>query len=261
MSAFDDCIREVGASVASLVQRAPSAARELHCPGAPEPLLEGLPIRVGPGANPGVLLRSDTFMEFGNPAEGSCAGALWSEDTSLVVDGRIRIIGTDIGDIGDVEARSLPFAQILLVAGPELCVEDHEEIVAAQHVGDYIEGYMGRSTSDYVWARVSNEAAAKGFDFESLGRVLLYLMKTSVSKVSSAEVIFVTTSRDDVEHLSDIVDRSKEISREIVRDIWLARGFDLECDYDCTACSDKPVCDDVRDVIVETKKRSRGAKV
>jgi CO dehydrogenase/acetyl-CoA synthase beta subunit len=253
MSAFDDSIRELGICVDSLRERAASAVKELSCPGAPEALLEGLPIRVGPDANPGVLLRSDTFVELGNPAAGSCAAVLWTDDTSLVVDGRITLVGPDIPD---ADEPSLPFAQLLLVAGPELCEEDHEEIVSVQYVGDRVEGYMVRSTSEYLWARVSNEAAAKGFGFESLGTILLHFTKTALPKASAAEVVFVTTSKDDVEQFAAVADRAKAIGSEILSELWKARGFDLDCNFDCASCSDEAVCDDIRDVIVATKKKA-----
>jgi len=234
--------------------------------------MEGLPIRFGADSNPGVLLRSDTFLELGNPAAGSCAAAMWTDDTSLVVDGRITVVGPDIPDVGDIggianlagadgsSSRSLPFAQVLLAAGPDLCEEDHEQILQVQHVGDRVEGYMVRSTSEYVWARVSNDAATKGFDLESLGRILLHLTKTAIPKASAAEVVFVTTSKDDVERMSEVVNRAKSIGRDMVSELWKARGFDLDCDFDCGSCSDEAVCDDIRDVIVATKQKARGTR-
>jgi len=260
VSAFDGCISELRACLDSLRQRAPSAAKELHHPGSPDALVEDLPVGFGEGSNAGVLLRSDTYLELGNPAAGSCAAAMWTDDASLVADGTITVVGPDISGAAESDARSLPFAQVLLVAGSDLSEEDHEQILQVQHVGDRVEGYMVRSTSEYVWARVSNDAAAKGFDLESLGRILLYMAKSTIPKATAAEVVFVTTSKDDVERLSDVVDRSKEIGREIVSELWKARGFDLDCDLDCGSCSDEAVCDDIRDVIVATKKRARGVR-
>ena len=134
MAPFDDCIRDLRTCVDSLRQRAPHAAKELHHPGAPGHLVEGLPIHFGADSNPGVLLRSDTFLELGNPAAGSCAAAMWADDPSLVVDGRLTVVGPAIPDVGDIAdlagadgsaSRSLPFAQVLLAAGPDLCEEDH----------------------------------------------------------------------------------------------------------------------------------------
>jgi len=264
MAAFDDCIRDLRSCVDSVRTGAASSTFEVDLHGDPADLVGGLPVEFGEGANPGVLLRSDTFLELGNPAAGSCAAVMWTDDASLLADGRITRVGPDIvgaGDVADTDASetpSIPFAQFLLVAGPDLCNEDHEQILQVQHVGDRVEGYMVRSTSEYVWARVGNDAAAKGFDLESLGRVLLHLTKTAIPKATAAEVVFVTTSKDDVERLSDVAGRAKEIGREIVSDLWKERGFDLDCDFDCGSCSDEAVCDDIRDVIVATKRKARG---
>lgn len=250
---YDECIIELGARVDTIRGRmapsAPSApsVRETFHPQ--ESLLDGLPVAVGPGANPGVILRSDTFVELGNPAEGSCAAVLWTTDPGLVVDGRIRLLGPDIPE---AQGASLPFAQMVIVAGPSLGPDEHEILMGIQNLSDTVEGFMAKSTSEYVWARVSGASAAKGLDLDTLGRVLLQRVKASVPGATSAEVVFVTSSRDDVRSLSDLAATARQIGSDILRQTWKDRGFDLECDFDCSSCTDQEVCDDIREVIVAT---------
>ena len=251
MSAFDESIRELRVEIDTLRRRPDTPVREMRFAGPADALIEGLPVRVGPGANPGILLRSDTAVELGNPEAGSCAGLLWTDDPSLVDDGAVTLLGPDL-DAAD--GCSLPFAQLVLVAGHDLTEEDHEALVQSQHASDRIEGYMARSTSEYVWSRVSHDALARGFDFEVLGRALLHLVKTAAPRPVSAEVVFVTTSRDDVVRLGDRAARAREIGREIANELWRQRGFDLDCDFDCGSCSDQDVCDDIRDVIAATRR-------
>lgn len=254
MSAFDACITEISTRIDAMRARAAPQVHDAHHPEPPAELIEGLPMRIGPGANPAVILRGDTFVELGNPEAGSCAVLLWTEDLSLVVDGRITLLGPDVGE---AEGASLPFAQVLIIGGPELGSDDHEALVGLQNVSDRVEGFMAKSTSEYVWARVSREGAAKGFNLDALGRALLYLVKTDMPKVRAAEVAFVTTSRDDVRSLADVATTAKQIGASILKETWKARGFDLDCDVDCSSCSDQEICDDIRDVIVVTKRKTR----
>lgn len=253
MGEFDDCITELTTCVGSIRGRSETQVRESCCPGPADGLLEGVPVAVGPGANIGVILRGDTFAELGNPDAGSCAALLWTDDLSLVEDGRIACFGPDIGE---AQGASLPFAQVLVVAGSELGPDQHEALQQCQHISDRIEGYMARSTSEYVWSRVSNDAAAKGFDLEWLGRSLLYLVKTDVPAVEAAEVVLVTSSRDDVSAIAKVAATAKQISTRILSELWKSRGFDLDCDFDCSSCADEEVCDDIREVIVATKRKS-----
>jgi CO dehydrogenase/acetyl-CoA synthase beta subunit len=227
--------------------------QEFDYSGSPEELRAGLPVEVGPSANPGIVLRGDTFVELGNPQAGSCAALLWTDRPSLIRDGRITLFGPGIQESAEA---SLPFGQVLLVGGEDLEQEDHEKLQQAQHVADQIEGYMVRSASQNLWSRVSKDAAAKGFDFETLGRALMDLVKTGAPKVAAVEVLFVTTRKEDVKRLDGIVSGFKEVGREILKENWKARGYDLDCDFDCESCTDQEVCDDIRDVIVARRKKS-----
>jgi CO dehydrogenase/acetyl-CoA synthase beta subunit len=252
MAMFDEYIEKVSRCVEEMRSRGAPVV-EFDRPGSPEKLREGLPVEVGPNANPGIILRSDTFLELGNPQAGSCAALLWTDRPSLIRDGRITLFGPDIQDSA---AASLPFGQILMVGGEGLDQEDHEKLQQAQHVADQIEGYMVRSASQSLWSRVSKDAAAKGFDFETLGKALMGLVKAGAPAVSAVEVLFVTTSKEDVKRLDGVVSGVKEIGRNILKETWKARGYDLDCDFNCDSCTDQSVCDDIRDVIVARRKKS-----
>ena len=102
-----------------------------------------MPIAIGSGANPGIILRGDAFLELGNPTAGSCAYLLWTDEPSLIRDGRITVFGPDIPES---EGASLPFGQVLMLAGEGLLPKDHERLQQVPIVGDQIEGYMIRST-------------------------------------------------------------------------------------------------------------------
>jgi len=256
MAMFDAYIEKVSGYIDEM-RGSGRRCKELDRPGSPEELREGLPVAVGPGANPGIVLRSDTFVELGNPQAGSCAAFLWTDRPSMIRDGRITLFGPDIQESAEA---SLPFGQVLMVGGEGLDSEDHEKLQQAQHVADQVDGYMVRSASQNLWSRVSRDAAGRGFGFETLGRALMSLVKAGVPAVSAVEILFVTTSKEDVKRLDGVVSGFKEIGRSILKETWKARGYDLDCSLDCGSCKDQAVCDEIRDAIVARRKKTESGE-
>jgi len=259
MSIYDAYIPKIAEYVTDLRAKG-QQIREFHCPSDTTRLLEGVPVRVGPGASQGIILRSDTFAEIGNPEAGSAAFLLWTDNPNLVSDGKITLIGPDIPESSNA---SLPFGQVLIVAGSALTEKDHQTLEHTQFVADRIEGYMIRSVAQVVWSRVNKEAAARGFRFESLGRALMSIFKTDVPKIEAMEILFVTSSKDDLEPLSTMGAQVNKIFKSMLREDWKARGFDVyECasGYDCKSCPDQPVCDDIKEVIKVRKRKGDGSE-
>jgi CO dehydrogenase/acetyl-CoA synthase beta subunit len=255
MATFDSQIAAVTAHVEELRAQG-RAARAFTAPSSVAALEEGLPIRVCPGASPGVILRADTFVELGSPDAGSCALVLWTDAPSLVRDGRVTVIGPDIPE---APGASLPFGQVLMVGGVDLGAEEHQSLEQAQFVADQVEGYMVRSSSRNVWSRVSKDVAAKGFCLNTLGSALMLIFKSSLPKVQAMEIVFVTSGKEDLLRLGAIATEVHERGKEIVKAHWKARGFDLDCDFDCRSCEERKVCDYIREVAGARKKKTRKA--
>ncbi|UCG84224.1 MAG: carbon monoxide dehydrogenase [Dehalococcoidia bacterium] len=258
MSVFDAYIRKVAEYVDSMLG-AGRQIRVFDCPGDASSLLAGLPVKVGPGAGSGIVLRGDTYAELGSPDAGSCAFPLWTNNPDLISDGRITLIGPDILES---QGASLPFGQIVIAGGKELGEKEHSALDEGQYVSDQIEGYMVKSTPGRMWTRISNDAADRGFGFESLGKALMAIYKSRVPQIEAMAVVFVTSDKEDVQRLDDIAEQVRKISKDIVRETWLARGYDiLECTlgWDCSTCDDKSVCDDIKEVIKVRKKKAKKA--
>lgn len=255
MAIFDSYIEKLARYVEDLKNQGGQVG-EFRCPRAVDDIVSGLPVQVGPSTGGGVILRSDTFTELGSPDAGSVSFMLWTDDPSLLQDGRITLIGPDIPQSEDA---SLPFGQVLLVGGKELSEGEHGELERSQHVGDQIEGYMIKSVPRRTWSRVSRGAVAKGFNFETLGGALVAVYKSAVPKIEAMEVLFVTSAKQDLEPLQKIAEQVQEISGNIVKDTWKAKGYDIECfsAYDCDFCPDKAVCDDIKGIIKVRKKTKK----
>ncbi len=254
MAIYDAYLTKLAEYVSGLRQKG-RWVREIDCPSGVDKLLEGLPVKVGPGTNSGIILRSDTFVEMGNPDVGSSAFLFWTDSPALITDGKITLIGPDIPES---PGASLPFGQVLIMAGAGLSEKDHQKLEHTQFVADQIEGYMIRSTSQLIWSRVSKEAAEKGFRFETLGRSLMAIFKSEVPEVEAMEILFVTSSREDLGPLDDIGAQVKKIYKSILAADWKARGFDAYvCSYggDCKVCPDQPVCDEIKEVVKVRKQK------
>lgn len=182
-----------------------------------------------------IVLSEDTWLELGNPGTFSTAPALVTESLDLVNDGSITLIGPDIP-----EARGrLPFAQILLIASGELQDEDYRKINTFQYELE-LKGYMIKAvpSSLTIWSRVSKDSAGEGFSFEILGKAILNSYKEKFN-IPSIEIVFVTSSKEDVEELRDL-------HQKVTRIISAMNKMIEEMSFDCSSCEYLDVCGDVR---------------
>lgn len=242
MAIFDEYIEQTSAYVEEMYAQG-RQVRELFCPTE---LSAPLSFKVGPGASSGLVMKSDTFLELGSPTVGSCAFALYTEQVSLIQDGRVRLIGPDIQES---PSAILPFGQIILAGGEALVEADFQDLVESQYVGDQIEGFMVKSTPGRIWSRVSNDVAQKGFSFESLGMALMRLIKAQIPNVSAVEILFITTTKADLQPLNSIETAVSKIAHAIKERRWKERGIDIsDCAFGghCGSCADKSVCDEVK---------------
>jgi CO dehydrogenase/acetyl-CoA synthase beta subunit len=254
VATFDPYVRKVADWVERRSRRG-GVIREFDAREARGALLDALPEPAEPAGGAGIVLKRETFVELGSPRAGSCAFPLLTSDPSLVRDGRITLIGPGIQAS---PGASLPFGQVLLAAGPALTDADFAELEQAQYLAARIEGYMIRSTPGRMWSRVSRRAAEAGFDFELLGRALIGGLKSRLPGIEALQVLFVTSSREELRELEEIAEQVRTIGRHVASETWRARGIDLECSLgvDCKSCDDKPACDDIRDVVRIRKRRA-----
>ena len=171
---------------------------------------------------------------------------LFTGKPELIKDGRITVVGPNIKESS---GKSLPFGQVLMIGGAELDDDDHESLRQTGFIDDQIQGYMVRSYTQSIWSQVSRDAVESGFSLETLGRALMVVYKSGNSKIHAMETVFVTSGKDDIKQLDNIALQVRKITREIVRESWKIRGYDIDCAADCSSCSDKPVCDDIREVL------------
>ncbi|MCX6276771.1 MAG: hypothetical protein NT004_01575 [Bacteroidetes bacterium] len=287
MDVYDIYIEKYAAAVDEMYAKG-RKIKFTQVPSSISEIRKNICVKVGEKGNSGVILREDTFIELGNPEMGSCSILLYTDKPAMLNDGRITLTGPDINDSGvnnlsldeimnagslhsndkdlaelaclsknKKEIQSFPFAQIIMIGGKELTEKDFDSLREILIVGDQIEGYMVRSFSENIWSRVSKHAVAKGFNFETLGKALMILFKSANPKIESMEVGFVTTNKDDISILKEYSNQIQKISKEIVKENWKIKGYEIDCNSDCNTCDDKPVCDDIREVLKDKMKKNR----
>ena len=239
-----------------------SQIREIKCPADISQLLRGLPVEVGPQGGANILLKEDTAVELGNPSIASCAFLLWTANLSLIRDGMVTLIGPDIQE---AVGQSLPFAQVLIVGGHDL-KEQHHLLLEQHHIiSNQIEGYVIKLAPQRqrMWARVSKAVVDKGFSFETLGRALMAIYKSELPAIEATEVVFLTSSKDDVKGLENIAVEVQRTKNEELNSRFQREddgSFVCTSNYvDCRDCPDQVICDDIRDLIrLRRKQRASG---
>ncbi|MBL7203647.1 MAG: hypothetical protein ISS63_04865 [Desulfobacteraceae bacterium] len=190
-----------------------------------------------------IVFSEDTWLELGNPKMFSIAAALVTDNLDLVTDRSITLIGPDIPEASGSPA----FAQVLLIASNELQDEDYRKINSFQYELE-LKGYMIKAvpSSLTIWSRVSKENAREGFSFEILGKAIIDRYKSKFNN-PSVEIIFVTSSKEDVEEL-------KDLHQKVTRIIGAMNKMIEEMSFDCSTCEYLDVCGDVRQLGALRKK-------
>lgn len=194
-----------------------------------------------------IILLSDLGVELGHPDLASVSFLTWTDDGSLVDDGKITLIGPDINE---APTSRLPFGKVVIceIEGfdEENAVERNREL----HLAKFdlsLKGFMVKSASAYMaeWCRISKESLNKGFSLNNYGEALILELRKN-SFVKSVEIIFVTSSVDDVNDLFPMGNRA-------VKTISAMSKIINEMEHDCEDCEYQDVCEDA-DELSELRK-------
>jgi len=205
---------------------------------------------------PDVILKDQTALELGGPRAASSGFMLWTNDTHLVSDGTITLVGPDVPE---VRGPLTPFGQVVLLGGPALDSHAQPSLERALHAAERAPGYTVRRTGGQLWARVSHDAFKAGLTFQLLGSRILSDLHTAAGVVA-AEILFVTSAEDDVRLLERIGAQVRKLAHDLRRNRLreTADGtFECETEISCDACPDSHVCADIREMIAVRKRGDR----
>jgi CO dehydrogenase/acetyl-CoA synthase beta subunit len=189
-----------------------------------------------------VVLGADTAVELGNPNDESASFMVWSERTETINNGLVTLIGSDLGE---AQQKGLPFGKVVLLGtrgmNEENCYDRHRELDLVRY-DLKLQGYMMRAVSQYMreWSRVSNDAIERGFSFEILGSSLAGLYRR-FDYVESVEIVFVTSSREDVRELGVLAGKATRLINALNK-------MNEEVTFECGSCDYVDVCSEVEDL-------------
>jgi CO dehydrogenase/acetyl-CoA synthase beta subunit len=227
MNLFDDIIIQLRAFIEN--EHGGGAMRHLRAKNAGWPS----------GKASSLVLSADTGVELGNPKQESASFMVWTEQSELVRDGALHILGPDVPEAVGAQ---LPFGKVVLLSVRGMdennCYERHRKLELARYDLN-LEGYMLRAVSQYLreWSRVSKDAIANGFSFSVLAGELVRLYK-KFDFVESVECFFITSSSADVRQL-------RELGETVEKRIAAMNKMAGEMNFECASCEYTDVCTEV----------------
>ena len=186
-----------------------------------------------------VILQNETAVELGSPGTDSISMVLLTADSSLVDDGKITLIGSDLPACrGD----SIAFGKLLFVAGHGFSEDNwhkrYEEASLSRLSLD-LAGCSPRSFPQAMreWMRVSQKGIDAGFTFDVLAREQ-YRALHEMEFVDAVEIVFITSGSADVVRFKDIAERAAKAERAMNK-------MAEQLVYNCGECEFQDVCDEV----------------
>ncbi len=192
--------------------------------------------------NRNLVMAQDTAVELGNPKDASASFLIWINDPEKIKHGRITLIGPDLAALS---GRQASFGKVVLLGGTGFDADNSYDRYREMELLRYdlhLKGYMMRAVSQYgrEWSRVSKEALFGGFSFQTLGGGLIDQF-LNLDYVHAAEVLFVTSGKDDVIKLQQIASGVSSI-------IGAMNKMADDLTFDCDECEYNAICEDVADL-------------
>jgi len=226
----------------------------------PSELRKDFSFKLDPSIANDIIFKEDTFLELGGPSNSSGSLILpISDEKELneIIDGKITVIGKDIQE---VEAGSLDFAQVFIMGGDGIVEISVKDLDRNTRSINNLEGYMIRATPRKLWTRVSSDVAKKGFTLKNLGEAFNIVLREEISQLTSLEIIFITTSGEDIKKLQklntliyNIYGTSKTLQYLEQYQELIKKRDDCGFDWDCSSCDYSVICDEIDDVIARMK--------
>ena len=207
---------------------------------------------------PEVILAEDVHVELGHPSLASLAMVLTTYDENLLEHGRISLAGPELRQMKPGSRQA--FAQIILLALDRNAMPDPFELENAQYLMHRLPGYMVRSVPGRLWVRVGRNQYNRGLDLHTVGSALVKAYSDDFKGVIKAETVFVTMGKGEILQLEPAATEAKVLAG---RHKKLVLGVDgsIECnELNCEECEEKPVCDNLRDVVVRRRKQRKSGK-
>ncbi len=186
-----------------------------------------------------IIFNTDTAIELGNPRTDSTAFIIWTDDTGKINDEQITIIGPELNECN---LNQIAFGKIIKLAGPGFTDDNSYERYQEMNMLKFktnLDGYMLRAIpqENKEWSRVSKKALQSGFSLQLLGNELIREFR-KLDYVDRVEIIFITSSKEDVQKFKPIGEKVGKITSA------MNKMFE-NLEFDCASCNFADVCKEV----------------
>jgi len=214
-------------------------------------LQDGFP--PGECGEPTVILREETALELGHPLAGSLFVLTWKEGP---LEDRVHLLGPDLYELPPGRT---PFGLVVTAGGSFRDQYETYRDLRERVYGTRLPGFMIRvfPGTQSIWCRVSQNALKEGLDFRTLGSAFISSLRQN-PLVEGVEILFITSSSDDLRALSSPARRCLEITEAMIK-------MYEEMNFDCESCEYAEVCDavdglrEIRDRLLREEGRKDGA--
>lgn len=190
-----------------------------------------IPVPYGAGFEGERVRKEDMFVQFGGKYTDAFE-LLRMKPVSAVEDGKIEIIGPEMGDMK--EGQAYPLGIVVEVAGREF--QEDFETVLERRIHEYIScanGIFHMGQRSIIWVRVSKEARAKGFLVRHFGDILMAKIHGDFSKIVDRVQVRIFT---DAAKIKPLLEEARKVYSERDLRIGNMRDEDVGQFYSCTLC-------------------------
>ncbi|MDD1669346.1 MAG: CO dehydrogenase/CO-methylating acetyl-CoA synthase complex subunit beta, partial [Methanomicrobiales archaeon] len=190
-----------------------------------------IPMGCSPAFEGKSIRKEEMYVEFGG-GRSPAFELLRMRDPAEVVDGRVTVIGPEIGEMR--QGSAVPLAILIDVAGKRMRKEFEPVLERRIHnFVNYGEGSWHVAQRNIIWVRLSKEAVAKGVKVEHLGKLLAAKFKMDFPELLDAvQVTLITDGKKVVE----VMEEAERTYEERDRRVLGMKDDEVDTYYSCTLC-------------------------
>ncbi len=190
-----------------------------------------IPVPFGAGFEGERVRKEDMFVQFGGKYTDAFE-LLRMTPMDEVEDGKVEVIGSEIGDMKEGEA--YPLGIHVQVAGREF-QEDFESVLE-RRIHEFIScanGIFHMGQRSIIWVRISKEAKEKGFKITHFGEILVAKIHNEFSRIVDRVQVKLYTEEKET---AKLLEEAKKVYNRRDDKIGGMTDEDVEDYYSCTLC-------------------------
>lgn len=197
-----------------------------------------------------IVMAEDTAVELGSPQKVSISKTLWT--TSENIAGNNVYVKND--QLSSFENRSVSFLQLIIVQFDNADDAKDYRLQSVKGLSNKIPGLMCRSMQGKMWIRINKSLMEKDFSLYSLAECLYHSYMQAIPAIKAMDIFLIADDDPLILKFEPIISTAESISENNNKVRWIEDGI-VNCDdLNCASCEEKPVCDSLRQIVIEKRK-------